>query len=125
MADWEKKSPGFDFEKGEFLTFGGKVRCLQGRDRVKNKVEKLIRTELGRYRIYEGVQYGVRIEDLVIGQTFTSDFIKNEIQREITEALLRDEEISSVDSFEAQVNDCMLNVKLYITTVFGSLEVTA
>ena len=124
MADWDKKSPAFDFEKGEFMTFGRKIRCLRGQERVKQKAEKIIRTELGRYRIYEGMKYGVRLDDLIIGKAYTHDFVKAEVQREITEALLRDSEITSVDNFEVEITDSILKVTLYINTVFGVLEVS-
>lgn len=124
MADWTKKSPVFDFQRGEFAMIGGRIRMARGQERVKNQIEKIIRTELNRYAIYDDVQYGVRIEDLIIGKTYNRNFATTEIQREITDALMKNNEITAVDNFSVNVVDNVLNVEFYVTTVFGDVEVS-
>lgn len=81
------KSFLYDFEKGDFVLKSGKMIELHGVDSLKMWIEKVLKTERFRFRIYESVDYGVTLEDL-IGSNFPRDFIEIEIKREVTESLL-------------------------------------
>ena len=79
----------------------GNPVVLTGIDALKLWIEKTIRTQLNRYSIYKGRQYGANIEDLVIGKTYGIDFAESELRREIEIALLKNEDIHNMDSFSA------------------------
>ena len=66
-----------------------------GRERIKNWVQKILNTQKGRYKIYNGTGYGINIEDTFVGKNYNRDYIRSEVKREITEMLTANEDIVS------------------------------
>ena len=79
------KSYLFDFDKGDFAVRDGKLVECDGIDAIKVWIEKILRTEKHRYKIYDGTDYGCQIEDLIIGNTYSFEFTDSELKREIEE----------------------------------------
>lgn len=118
------KSFLFDFKKGEFVLKDGRLIVLEGIDSLKMWIEKVIRTEKFRFKIYENEddeQYGVTLEDL-IGSNFDREFIEAEIEREVTEALLLHEYIISVDEWQFERNSKKMTVSFAVTTYDETLN---
>ena len=83
----------FDFECGDFVVKDGRVVKS---DDIRIWIEKILRTQKGRFRIYENTSYGVDIEDLIIGNNLPLSFIESEIKREVEAALLQNPRIKAV-----------------------------
>ena len=94
-----RKSYLFDFDKGDFVVRDGKLVECDGLEAIKVWIEKIIRTEKGRYHIYNNTDYGCHLEDLIIGNSYTIEFIEAELRREIKEALLQNPQITNVTGF--------------------------
>ena len=89
----------FDFDKGDFVVRDGKLIECDGIEAIKVWIEKILRTEKGRFGIYDDTAYGCHLEDLIIGNSYTVEFIEAELKREIEEALLLNLQISAVSNF--------------------------
>ena len=91
---------------------------------IKQYVQKLLMTERVTYSVYgteEGINYGVELQRF-IGQNIS--FIKSDIERTISEALLQDERILQVTDFViGELNGDMLDVSFTVSTVFGTVEI--
>lgn len=86
---------------------------------MRQAVEKILLTERFEWVIYSD-NYGVEIQDL-IGNDF--DLIQSEIERVVSEALLADERIESVDNFDLQQTDrSSLLFSFTVLTVFGEIN---
>lgn len=117
-----KKTFDFDFEVGEFVMKNGSPVALSGIDALKLWIRKCIRTQLNRYSIYKGKQYGANIEDLVIGKSYGIDFVESELRREIETALLQNEDIKSMSSFSVKRAGSTLNISFTLITVYGKVS---
>ena len=117
-----KKTFDFDFKAGEFIMKNGNPVVLSGIDALKLWIQKCIRTQLNRYSIYMGKQYGANIEDLVIGKSYGIDFVESELRREIETALLQNEDIQSMSSFSIKKTGSTLNISLTLITVYGKVS---
>ena len=106
MADYVTTEPAFDFERGDFVIINGRPKMVVGMDRLRSWIGKVLRTQKGRYKIYNGTSYGTRIKDTFVGKTFTHDYMLSEIQREIT----------------AKVDGTHLTVEFTVTTVYGTTD---
>ena len=85
-------------------------------------VNKLIQTERYAYVIYSE-DYGVEIESL-IGQDF--DYVKATIKANIIDALLADDRTVSVTDFSFKGTDFdSLTFSFWVTSIYGSTEITA
>ena len=78
------KQPGtksylFNFNRGDFAVRDGKLVECDGIDAIKVWIEKILRTEKNRYKIYDGTDYGCQIEDLIIGNTYSFEFTDSEL----------------------------------------------
>lgn len=117
-----KKTFDFDFKAGEFRMKNGNPVVLSGIDALKLWIQKCIRTQLNRYSIYKGKQYGANIEDLVIGKSYNFDFAESELRREIETALLQNEDIQSMSSFSVKKTGSTLDISLTLITVYGKVS---
>ena len=104
----------FDFDKGDFVIKDGKLVECDGIQAVKVWIEKIIRTEKGRYKIYDNTEYGCHLEDLIIGNNYTIEFIEAELKREIEEALLQNPQITDVNGFMLTRDKGVITVSLEV-----------
>lgn len=104
------KSFLFDFDKGDFVLVNGGLVEADLKTSVKVWIQKLLRTELNRYKIYEGSEYGIQLEDL-IGTSLSSAFVDSEIKREVSEKLTLHPQIDYISDFIIDKS----NSTLYIT----------
>lgn len=108
----------YDFKSGDFVLKNGKLVEVQGIEALKVWIEKALRTELGRFRVYNGTGYGTSLDDL-IGQNFPVSFFESEIQREINESLLKHPAIESLSTFKLEKSRATLHVKFTVNLVSG------
>ena len=108
------KSYMFDFENGDFVVRDGKLIECDGISAIKVWIEKILRTEKGRYPIYDNTEYGCHLEDLIIGNSYTAEFIEAELKREIEDALKQNPRITSVTDFKITRNKNAITVNLEV-----------
>ena len=108
------KSYMFDFENGDFIVRDGKLIECDSIDAIKVWIEKILRTEKGRYPIYDNTEYGCHLEDLIIGNSYTAEFIEAELKREIEDALKQNPRITSVTNFNITRNTNAITVTLEV-----------
>ena len=108
------KSYMFDFENGDFVVRDGKLIECDGIESIKVWIEKILQTEKGRYPIYDNTEYGCHLEDLIIGNSYTAEFIEAELKREIEDALKQNSRITSVTNFNIIRNTSAITVTLEV-----------
>ena len=116
-----KNTYNFDFKQGEFVFEKGTAVVLTERNALMLWVEKAIRTQIDRYKMYSGKKYGAYIEDLVIGKSYNFDFVESELKREIETALLRHEDILAITSFSAERSGTALNITFTLKKIYGNI----
>jgi hypothetical protein len=109
----------FDFEKGDFVLQNGKLVKVYGVDALKIWIEKNVRTELDKHKVYEGQVYGVRLWDL-IGQNLPQPFVESEIERELNDSLLQHSAIDSLTEFNFTREKSKLLVSFSVNLVDGT-----
>lgn len=86
---------------------------------MKQVIYKILNTERYQYIIYSW-DYGIETLDL-FGEPIS--YVCPEIERRITEALIQDDRIESVDSFEFDYsNKGKVHVKFKVHTIYGDTE---
>ena len=108
------KSYLFDFDSGDFVVRDGKLIECDGIDTIKVWIEKILRTEKGRYNIYNNTEYGCHLEDLIIGNSYTVEFIEDELKREIEDALKQNPQITSVTNVQITRSKNSITVTLEV-----------
>lgn len=114
QIEWNGKSYLYDFNKGDFIYKNGALVEVTGLEALKVWIEKVIRTEKFRFKIYDDIDYGISIEDL-FGSNLERYLIESEIQREITEALLKNPIILDVDEWEFEYENEKVIVSFYVS----------
>lgn len=101
------KSFLFDYSKGDFVMENGRLVELHGKEALKAWIEKILRTEADRFKIYEGTDYGVGIERMI--GLLPREIIDGELERVITEKLTEHTHIDDVQEWEfEQVGNRMI-----------------
>lgn len=111
------KSFLFDFEKGDFVLKDGRLIETQDTQAIKMWIEKILRTEKFRFKVYEREdkrEYGVTIKDLLVGQNLPGSFIEAEIKREVIETLIHHSKIQSISNLQIQRNDERLTIEFKV-----------
>ncbi|WDV47129.1 DUF2634 domain-containing protein [Clostridiaceae bacterium M8S5] len=116
------KSFLFDFDKGDFVVKDGRLVEANDVESLKVWIEKILRTQREKYLVYkrsDEEEYGVILEDLIIGNNYSHSFIESEIKREINSALMRNTIISSVSDFKIEKNNTKLKVYFKVNLING------
>ena len=113
-ASYGTKSYHFDFDSDDFVVRDGKLVECDGIDAIKVWIKKILRTEKGRYNIYNNTEYGCHLEDLIIGNSYTVEFIEAELKQEIEDALKQNPQIASVSNFKITRNTNAITVTLEV-----------
>lgn len=86
---------------------------------MKQVIFKILNTERYQYIIYSW-NYGIELKDL-FGEPVS--YVCPELERRITEALVQDDRVESVDSFSFDVTQKRkVHVTFVVHTVFGDVE---
>ena len=116
------KEVAWDFINNKPIIVNGDFLIVEGKEAIKVWVYKALLTERFKYEIYSW-DYGSEIETL-INKGFTKSLIVSEVERYISEALLINEYILSVDSIEVNFNDNTLKVDISVSTIYGEVKVS-
>lgn len=107
---------GIDFNTGKLT---GKI--VEGLEAIKVWIWLCMHTERFRHAIYSA-DYGTSLEQY-IGHMLSEEYINTDCESEISDALLINEYIESIEDFEAIRNSDSLNISFRVVTKFGSIEV--
>jgi phage baseplate assembly protein W len=112
-----KKQPSKDYKLHiEQNTISG---VCDGLEAMKQVIYKILSTERYQYIMYSW-DYGIELLDL-FGEPIT--YVLPEIKRRITEALVQDDRIRSVDGFEFDVKSKgTVSAKFTVHTIFGDVQ---
>jgi phage baseplate assembly protein W len=111
------KSFLFDFTTGDFFVQNGKMVECNGIEAIKVWIEKILRTEKGRFKIYDDTDYGCHLEDLIIGSNYSMSFIESELKREIEDALMQNPNIKAVSDFTLERTKSGITVSMEVETI--------
>lgn len=109
----------WDFKEGDFVLVDGRLVEVSGLEYLKVWIEKAIRTEANT-SFYTA--YGSNHHSL-IGSVFDKDFVQSEIERMVTEALLKNDAITAVGNFEFEFEGSLLTMKFTVTSIYGEMGV--
>lgn len=112
-----EKQPSKDYKLHiEQNTINGVCDNLEA---MKQVIYKILNTERYQHIIYSW-NYGIELLDLY-GEPVT--YVLPEVKRRITEALVQDDRINSVDGFEFDVvSKGTVNVSFTVRTIFGDVQ---
>lgn len=110
------KSFLFDFETGDFIYLNKSPVEVSGIAALQIWIEKIIRTEKQRFRIYENTNYGVSIEDL-IGHIHPIGFAESELKRELTESILLNPVVEELTDWIFVINGSEWKVSFTVVTI--------
>jgi len=112
------KSFLFDFEKGDFVLKDGKLVVIEDNEAIKVWIEKVLRTEKFKFKVYEKedtrLEYGVTLQDLIVGNNYPLEFIQSEMKREVTEALLKHPLIVGLDNWNIEKDNPILRISFKV-----------
>lgn len=97
------------------LTINGKT---DGIESILQAIYKILNTERYENPVYS-FNYGIELIDLYGEDTA---YVCPELKRRIHEALIQDERITDVDSFDFEINKSTITVNFTVKTIFGDVE---
>jgi len=117
------KSFLFDFEKGDFILIDGKPQEIEGEKALKVWINKILKTEKIKYKIYEIIDntYGVTLIDY-LSSDLPTGFIYAGIQRSVTDALLKHSEVNAVNDFNFERTAMGLIVSFTVLSTYGEIN---
>lgn len=117
------KSFLFDFAKGDFILRDGRLAEVSDLEALELWIEKILRTEKYRYKVYEREdenEYGVVLEDLIVGSNFPQAFVEAELKREISKALTKHWMIQSLSNWSIEKDNPVLKISFNVNLIDGN-----
>ena len=114
----------FDFEKGEFIIKDGKLVKASDLESIKIWIEKKIRTDKFKFKIYEKQdenEYGVTIKNL-LGKKLPENLIKTEIERELEKEIIVHPKIERLKRWNIKVDGSKVQIDFTVELVDGENE---
>lgn len=111
----------YDFKTGDFILKDGKPVEIIGKKAIEVWIEKILRTQKFRWSIYEGVDYGTTIEDLIVGQSYPKSFLESELKREITQEVTKHPRIESLSDWDFIRENDKLKVVFSVNLIDGDV----
>ena len=112
LIDFDEKCLRLSFDEGDSNGFIDDLKAME------QAVLCILNTERYEYVIYSW-DYGSEFQDIIGMDT---DIVLSEIERRITEALLEDSRILSVDDFDFETNKKEVLCTFCVSTIYGDLE---
>ena len=94
-------APTFDLETGQHILENGNLKTATDLQNIKQWIDKTLRTQLDKFKIYEAVDYGISIYKYMGKRTLPAGYLNAEFKRELTEQLLKNSYISNVTDYTA------------------------
>lgn len=107
-------------ETVEYKIKNGKIIGIcTGKEALEQSIYFRLGSEKHKHLIYPG-DYGVLLD--VVGMD--EDIAQSEIERRITETLIQDNRINSVDDFEFEVNEDSMLVRCTVYSIYGEIPIS-
>ena len=116
------KSPKFDFEIGDFVVEDGKVVTVTGLEALKQWIQKTLRTETNKYKIYntDNVEkYGAALFEIITSK-YPIAYIQAQVQTIVIAALLKNSDIKEVNNFKFIRDKRLLNCEFDVISIYGT-----
>lgn len=117
------KSFLFDFKEGDFILKDGRLVEVSEDEALRVWIEKILRTEKYRYKVYEREdknEYGVVLEDLIVGNNFPHSFVEAELKREISKALTKHPMIKDLSEWRIEKKNPLLMIWFKVNLIGGN-----
>lgn len=111
----------YDFKIGDFIYKNGAPIEVVGIKALQVWIEKVIRTERFRFKIYEDIEYGVSIEDL-FGSMLPKGFVESELKRELTESILLNPFVEEVTDWDFEIEGSEWKIAFTVISIEGAFE---
>ena len=109
------RTPLFNFSTGKYEIKDGKIiECTQ-EEAVRQWVGFLVKTFMGKYRVYDNTDFGTYIENY-IGEK-NRGFVLSEIKRELEEKAEDNRAIEEITDIEGKAKGDRMTISLTIVTV--------
>lgn len=113
----------WDFVNDKFFYEFGKHKIVTENEALKVWIYKTLKTERWRYLAYDN-DYGIELEQF-IGKRTNNAASAGEVEQYISEALLVNPYIQSIEEIQYSIEGDALAYKISLTTIYGDLIVSS
>jgi hypothetical protein len=127
-AEEENSLPTFteyawDFANDKFLYESGKHKIVTENEALEVWIYKTLKTERWRYLVYDNA-YGIELEQF-LGRRTNNNTSAGEVEQYITEALLVNPYIKSIEDIQYSITGDILSYEISLTTIYGNLKMSS
>ena len=103
----------FDIKTKKIVVVDGKVQIASKKQQIQQWLYLLIHTELGKYKVYENMDFGISfLYEMKGHEYYSSGFTIAQIQDELTEKIKIHKWVDSVESIEIEKGFTGLNITI-------------
>lgn len=106
-----------DFKNGRLSTVienGRPKECTSLQEKVRSFINVMLRTEVDKYKVYEGSGFGLYYKKYLGNRSAHLGFIRSEMRREIEEQLSRLKVFESLENFSLEKNGSQLFIEFEV-----------
>lgn len=111
----------FDFKKNEVLMKSMIIQTVEGKEAIKYKIEKLLRTDRKRANIYKNSEYGIDKESVQNKEFYSHQIEVDDLKNDIEKSILIIDGVLSVDGLTCISEDSKLTISFSVNTIYGTI----
>lgn len=111
----------FDFKKNEVLMKSMIIQTVEGKEAIKYKIEKLLRTDRKRANIYKNSEYGIDKESVQNKEFYSHQIEVDDLKNDIEKSILIIDGVLSVDGLTYISEDSKLTISFSVNTIYGTI----
>lgn len=111
----------FDFEAQSYVLKDGQLVEASYEQAIQQWVSMLLITELDKYRVYEGTEFGISLAQFIGRKDIPLATITSEVSRQIQEKCVMHPEILECDNFEISRGTDFATLNFDVITKIGAL----
>jgi len=116
-----KRTILFDFQRGDILIKNKAIQTSEGKEAIKNKIQKFIYTDKRVTQIYKGTNYGIEREN-IIGKVYESKVSEIENLTAALKKMINETYgVISLDNLVTKMENDVLIINFQVATIYGLL----
>ncbi|MFL0251245.1 DUF2634 domain-containing protein [Clostridium neuense] len=109
----------FDFGTGQFIMRDGRLVDTNKAQAISQWISLCIRTFIDKYKVYKDTGFGTHLEKIINKKL--NVFYKTTINSDLKEALIKNNQIKSVNNIQLTKENDKLNISAQVKLVDGSI----
>lgn len=114
----------WNFSNNEILIKNMYIKTFNGKEAIKNKIIKIIKTDKGLASIYKDRSYGVSRSSIVGKEYYSNKTLVEALITDLKNQIKKITGVNDLVNLESNIEDSVLTISFMVNTIYGEVGET-